>query len=239
MRHPLGALLGALLFVAGCATGTPPTTGGPSPPRTGPPSDLAPVTGPAPAAGSPTTVLPGTDGQFSSTDIAWLQLTVAMAERLLPILDLVPSRTTDPAWRRLATRIETGERMHLSRSRRLLVDSGAPVANPHEGHDMPGMVTDEELTALRSATGQQFHHRFARHLRAHLTQSLRIATAEQRVGSHPATTGLAAAVIRAGTVDLAQLSRIEPAAATQPERRERASTTPPTTTAISPTTSAT
>ncbi|WBB51023.1 DUF305 domain-containing protein [Verrucosispora sp. WMMA2044] len=147
----------------------------------------------------------GTTGQFSATDIAWLQLTVAMAERLLPMLDLVPDRTADPAWRRLATRIETSERAHLTRSRRLLTDSGAPVVNPHEGHDMPGMITAAELSALRSATGQQFHHRLAGHLRAHLTQSVRLATAEQRVGAHPATTALAAVVVRDDTADLARL----------------------------------
>ncbi|MBQ1047227.1 DUF305 domain-containing protein [Micromonospora sp. C51] len=209
MRPRLAALLAVLLLAAGCGTGTRPTTGtppatGPAPLRTGSPPALAP-----PAGESPTAVLPATTGQFSATDIAWLQLSVAMAERLLPILDLVPGRTSDPAWRRLATRIETSERTHLTRSRRLLADSGAPVVNPHEGHDMPGMVTDEELTALRSATGRAFHHLIAGHLRAHLTQSVRIATAEQQGGSDPAATALAATVVRAGAADLARLDRLD------------------------------
>jgi uncharacterized protein (DUF305 family) len=214
VRGPLAALFAALLLVAGCDAGTSPITGtptatGPAPPSTGSPPALAPAAEPPSAGGSPTAVLPGTPGHFSATDIAWLQLSVAMAERLLPMLDLVPGRTADPAWRRLALRIGTSERSHLTRSRRLLADSGAPVVNPHEGHDMPGMVTDAELTALRSVTERAFHHLVAGHLRAHLTQSVRIATAEQQAGTDPATTALAAAVVRAGTADLARLDHLD------------------------------
>ncbi|MFF5217467.1 DUF305 domain-containing protein [Micromonospora sp. NPDC000442] len=209
MRARPATLLAALLLVTGCAARTSPTAGPSSPLHTGPSPALAPAADPPPAGGPPTVALPGTTGQFSATDIAWLQLTAAMAERLLPMLDLVSNRTTDRGWRRLATRIGTGERTHLSRSRRLLADAGAPVVNPHEGHDMPGMVTDEELAALRSVTGRAFRTLLTRHLRAHLTQSVRIATAEQQGGAHPATTALAAAVVRAGTVHLARLDHLD------------------------------
>ncbi|PWR04769.1 DUF305 domain-containing protein [Micromonospora acroterricola] len=194
------ALLVAALLLAGCATGSP------DPAATAPPSATAPLTAAPSNAGSPT----GTAGPFSATDIAWLQLTVAMADRLLPVLDLVPGRTTDPAWRRLATQVEATHRANLDRSRRLLNDSGGPTTNPHEGHDMPGMITAEELTSLRSATGTSFQRLLAGHLRAHLTQAVRIATAEQRGGVHPGTIALAAAVVRNGADDLARLDRLHP-----------------------------
>ncbi|MGW3607760.1 DUF305 domain-containing protein [Micromonospora sp. NPDC005161] len=194
-------LLIAVLLVAGCAAG---------------PSDPPGTT--APAADAPTAVAPpsvaaptGTTGPFSPTDTAWLQLTVAMAERVLPVLDLVPARTTDPAWRRLAAQIEATQRADLVVSRRLLGESSAPATNPHEGHDMPGMISPDELAALRSATGKAFHRLLAGHLRAHLTQAVRIAAAEQRGGVHPATIALAAAVVRGGTADLARLDRLDPA----------------------------
>ncbi|MBQ0905131.1 DUF305 domain-containing protein [Micromonospora sp. U21] len=192
------ALLVAVLLVAGCADGSPGVAG------TTPPSATRPAAAPSNAA-SPT----GTAGPFSGTDIAWLQLTVAMADRLLPVLDLVSARTTDPDWRRLATQIEATHRAYLGRSRQLLHEFGAPTTNPHEGHDMPGMITAEELAALRSATGTSFQRLLAGHLRAHLTQAARMATAEQRGGVHPATTTLAATVVRDGTTDLARLDRLD------------------------------
>ncbi|MET8547393.1 DUF305 domain-containing protein [Micromonospora zamorensis] len=187
----------AALLVTACAdeapTGTPPSTAATS------------------TAGLSGSVSPsGSAGLFSATDIAWLQLTVAMNERLLPVLDMVPSRTTDPAWRTFAARLGTAHRADLSTARRLLAESGAPATNPHEGHDMPGMVTEQELTTLRSVTGVAFQRLADQHLRAHLRQAVRIATAEQRNGVYPATTALATEVVRAGNAELTRLDRLTP-----------------------------
>ncbi|MER7893057.1 DUF305 domain-containing protein [Micromonospora sp. NPDC094482] len=192
-------LIAATLLVAGCAN----DAGSPSLS-----ASTAPIPGAAPSASAaPVGTAPGgtTIGAFSATDVAWLQLTVAMSERLLPVLDLVPDRTTDPAWRRLAARVGDACEANLARSRRLLAESGAPETNPHEGHDMPGMVTAEELATLRATTGPRFHRLVAAHLRAHLTQAVRIARAEQQAGANPATRALAATVVGDGTAELARL----------------------------------
>ncbi|MFY1615930.1 DUF305 domain-containing protein [Micromonospora sp. WMMD736] len=185
------ALLITAALVAGCASGPSSSTDEAAPP---------PAT---PAAATPTA------GAFSPTDIAWLQLTAAMTQRLLPVLDLVPTHTTDPTWRRFAAQVEASTRTDLTRSRDLLTRASAPTTNPHEGHDMPGMITADELAALRSASGTTFQRLLATHLRAHLAQAVTIAAAEQRAGVHPDTTALAAAVIRAGDGDLARLDQLD------------------------------
>ncbi|MBM0275665.1 DUF305 domain-containing protein [Micromonospora tarensis] len=192
-RSTVSTVLVAGLLVAGCGTEPGDTTSTSTPPAT-----VRPATG---SASTPT----GTAGPFNPTDIAWLQLTVAMAERLLPVLDSVPARTKDPAWRRLADQIAATRRADLARAHRLLAEAAAPTTNPHEGHDMPGMVTAEQLTALRAATGEPFHRLLAEHLRAHLAQSVRVATAARRNGGQPATVALAADVVRADSADLERL----------------------------------
>ncbi|MET8202649.1 DUF305 domain-containing protein [Micromonospora taraxaci] len=203
-RSAASTLLVAVLLVAGCGAGQPRDPTKTTAPTEPPAVDLAPALPPT-VAPAPT----GTPGSFSPTDVAWLQLTVAMAERLLPVLELVPARTTDPAWRRLAAQVEATERADLDRARRLLTVAGAPTTNPHEGHDMPGMVTAEQVTALRAATGSPFHRLLAGHLRAHLAQAARIADAEQHAGAHPATTAMAGAVVRDGNAHLARLDRLD------------------------------
>ncbi|MEU8425004.1 DUF305 domain-containing protein [Micromonospora sp. NPDC048835] len=185
------ALLMTAMLVAGCAGGPSNTT------------DDAAQRALTPSATTPTA------RAFSPTDIAWLQLTAAMTQRLLPVLDLVPTHTTDPTWQRLAAQVQASTRADLTRSRHLLTEAGAPTTNPHEGHDMPGMITADELAALRSATGKTFQRLLAAHLRAHLAQAVKIAAAEQRAGVHPDTTALAAAVIRAGDGDLARLDQLD------------------------------
>ncbi|CCH19455.1 DUF305 domain-containing protein [Micromonospora lupini] len=186
------ALLTAVVLVAGCGTGSP----GAAPPTAVPPTA-------APVAATPSNA--SSAGAFSPTDIAWLQLTAAMTQRLLPVLDLVPTRTTDPTWRRLAVEVRASNRADLTRSRQLLGEAGAPTTNPHEGHDMPGMVTADELAALRSASGKTFHRLLAAHLRAYLTQTTRVATAEQKSGANPATTALATTVITTNQTHLNNL----------------------------------
>ncbi|MET7669644.1 DUF305 domain-containing protein [Micromonospora luteifusca] len=185
----------AALLVTACATGSPTTTAPPTAAAAGPSGSVSPS---------------GSASLFSPTDVAWLQLTVAMNERLLPVLDMVPNRTTDPAWRTFAARLGTAHRADLSTARRLLAESGAPATNPHEGHDMPGMVTEQELTTLRSATAVAFERLAGQHVRAHLQQAVRIATAEQRNGVYPATTALATEVVRAGDAELTRLDRLTP-----------------------------
>ncbi|MEO3930012.1 DUF305 domain-containing protein [Micromonosporaceae bacterium B7E4] len=194
---PAAALLVGVLLAGGCAG-----SAAAPPPVSGTPTGAAPVTAGRPPGPA------GTPGPFNGTDIAWLQLAVAMHERVLPLLDLVPERTTDPAVRRLAARVRETHRADLERSRRLLDRSGAPKTNPHEGHDMPGMVTAAQLTALDAAPEAEFRRLFGQYLRAHLAQSVRVAGAEQRSGADPDTTSLAGAIARTGTGYLTQLDRL-------------------------------
>ncbi|AVT33988.1 DUF305 domain-containing protein [Plantactinospora sp. BC1] len=195
---PAAAALVALLLVGGCA-------GSDAAPASvsGTPTSAATAGRPAVPTGTPSL-----SGPFNGTDIAWLQLTVAMHERVLPLLDLVPQRTADPAVRRLAARVRETHRADLDRSRRLLDRSGAPKTNPHEGHDMPGMVTAAELTALGTAPEAEFRRLFGQHLRAHLEQSVRVAGAEQRSGADPETTALAGTIVRTGSAYLTRLAQL-------------------------------
>lgn len=210
MRAPVTAplpLFLVALLVSACAGGSPGAARTTAPPTAAPPTAASP--GPVPSVSSVPSA--SSVGLFSPTDIAWLQLTVALDERVLPVLDMVPIRTTDQAWRVFAARVSSAHRAELRTARRLLAESGAPASNPHEGHDMPGMVTAQELAALRSVDDVAFHRLAGKHVRAHLAQAVRIAAAEQRGGRHPGTTALAAAVIRAGNADLARLDRMDPA----------------------------
>ncbi|MEE6258702.1 DUF305 domain-containing protein [Plantactinospora sonchi] len=197
-RHP--ALLAVLLAatLAGCAT-----TGGP-PPAAGPGT---PVSGSVPAT---TVTTPATPGGFSGTDTAWLQLTIAMDERIIQVFDLLSDRVGDPELRALVSRFETAHRDTLRRLRALHDRSGGPTTNPHEGHDMPGMATQAQLAAVRRATGRTAADLFAELTRAHLDQSVRLARAEREHGVEPATRTVAAEIERTRADQRAELDRLLP-----------------------------
>jgi uncharacterized protein (DUF305 family) len=154
-------------------------------------------------------------GEFNGTDAAWMQLMIAMNERMIPVLDLAATRAVDPAARRLAADARTVHLAELAELRGLGRRAALPSTNPHEGHDMPGMVTAAGLAGLRKAEGVAFDRLFAGALRGHLDQCVRLARSEQQSGASPAVVRLAGAVERARSAQRTRLDRLDrPAPAT-------------------------
>ncbi|MBB5081737.1 DUF305 domain-containing protein [Nonomuraea endophytica] len=148
------------------------------------------LTGPRAAAG------------FNATDIAWLQLMIAMDERALPLLRLGGERGHDPAVRRLAGRMLVAHQAELERLRAVLHRTGLPAANVHAGHDMPGMTTAVQLAALESASGPAFDRILNARLREHVAQTAHLARSARLSGADPATKDLAASTERGRAADL-------------------------------------
>ena len=162
----------------------------------------APTTPPAAVTSAPS---PGGPGFFGGTDRAWVEITIAMNEEVLPLLDLAPARGSDPALRALAAEVRAGHQQELDTLRSLHEQAKLPSENPHKGMPMPGMVTPELVTEAAAATGAAFDKLLIRHLRAHLEQGVRLAESEQKAGVEPGARSLAGQVITARNGALAQL----------------------------------
>ena len=174
----IGALLGAL----GCAGS------GPSP--TAAASASAPASAPA---------------GFGGTDLAWIEITIAMDEQLLPLLTLAPERGGDPTVTALAGQVRTFTETELAALRSLHDEAGLPAQNPHEGMTMPGMVTADEVAQAAKLTGRPFDA-FARQKIAEASrQGKSLAESEQRYGVEPRTRALAANAVSARTRTLSSL----------------------------------
>ncbi|MBI0293420.1 DUF305 domain-containing protein [Streptomyces sp. PRKS01-29] len=175
------AVLAALL-AAGCGEGG------------GKPSGEARSTSSARRPGPPAPSGQATSGTFNSSDIGWLQLMIAMDDQAVLLLGLVPGHSADAGvvkWAQPVAAAWRGERVRL---RKLLVRAGVPDTNPHEGHDMPGMVTGGELHTIKRAKGAAFDALFLAAMREHLDQAARIARSERSAGADPAARKLAAGV---------------------------------------------
>ncbi|MFJ5833634.1 DUF305 domain-containing protein [Streptomyces sp. NPDC093089] len=145
---------------------------------------------------------------FNATDTAWIQLMIPMTERAHLLTTLAPTRTTDPTVANLASR--TGTRLEHEQAllRALLELSGIPDTHPHEGHDMPGMVSLGTLTKARAATGREFDRLLTDGLRAHFAQSGTLCASEQASGSADEAKALAATVAGSAAERLAELSAL-------------------------------
>jgi uncharacterized protein (DUF305 family) len=134
-----------------------------------------------PASGAGQSVL---TPAFGLTERAFVELAIATDDQVVKLLDL-GSRASQPALRELATTIGAARRAEITRLHGLLAAASVEYVNNHQGHDMPGMPTDEEITAL-AGSGTGFDVMFVKLVRAHLDESAEVVrTAAQSVSDEP------------------------------------------------------
>lgn len=179
------ATAAALLALTGCGSSV-----GASPPP--PPASTATVA----------------DQAFNPTDLAWIQLMVPMDEQLLRVLGMAEKQGTSPAVRAFAAQLSTSRKAELSQLSALRTRSGSPTTNMHEGHDMPGMMTEPEIVALGNASGPAFDQLFEKNLKEHLDQSIVVARSIATAGKEPAVKKLAVSIQTSRAVQLKQLAAL-------------------------------
>ncbi|WP_432948558.1 DUF305 domain-containing protein [Kribbella sp. CA-253562] len=173
-------------------------------------SAASPPPTPAPA-GTPsaTASVWDIDPSFNATDLAWIELMIPMDQQLLRVLALGEKQAADPAVRAFAGQVAAGHRAELDRLVALRTRSRLPVRNPHEGHDMPGMITEPEIVALGKATGAAFDATFLKNLKEHLDQSIVLARGITKDGKDPEGKKLAASIVTTRTTQLKQLATLD------------------------------
>ncbi|MEU4393166.1 DUF305 domain-containing protein [Kribbella sp. NPDC023855] len=144
---------------------------------------------------------------FNATDLAWIQLMIPMDEQLLRVLELARKQASTTALRTLATQLRAGHRAELAQLIALRTRAGAPTTNQHEGHDMPGMMTEAEVVALGKASGVAFDNLFVRSLKEHLKQSIVLAQGIGTAGQEPAVKKLAGSIAASRADQVAALGR--------------------------------
>ncbi|MFJ6512626.1 DUF305 domain-containing protein [Streptomyces sp. NPDC091406] len=143
-----------------------------------------------------------------ATDVGWVQLTAPMNQQAVKLLTLAAERAAEPRLRAFAVRLRSGHEAELDRLRTLLTRMGLPLTDVHAGHDMPGMVTEQDLGAARAAEGPAFDRLVLAQIRDHLRQSAHVSRSEITAGGRTDARELAAALVTAREASLAELERL-------------------------------
>lgn len=178
MKAARALLVAVLLGVGGCADAPAGTTAPP-----------AGTTAPPATASSATT-------SFGGTDLAWIEISIAMDEQLLPLLELVPERSGSPGVQALATQVKAFTDAELSTLRLLRDQAGLPPVNPHKGMPMPGMVQADQVAKAAKMVGPEFDKFVVAQIKGHLDQSQSLARSENQSGVEAQTRSLALQVLR-------------------------------------------
>lgn len=140
---------------------------------------------------APLAVPASADPAFNGTDTAWIEVLIAMDEQLEPLLALAPRHTRTAAVTGLATQVGAVVTPELTTLRSLHDRAGLPAGNPHEGMEMPGMVTADQLAGASKLDGTAFDAYLRKRVVEHLRQSEALARSELKAGAEPATRALA------------------------------------------------
>jgi hypothetical protein len=148
---------------------------------------------PAPSAVTPppTAAAATSAASFGGTDLAWIEINIAMDEELQPLLALVPAQASEAAFKQVTAAFSAENDAELTALRALHDEAGLPAENPHKGMPMPGMVTPEIVAAARGKSGKAFDAYVTEQIRAHLTQGASLATSEGKAGVEVRTKELA------------------------------------------------
>lgn len=107
------------------------------------------------------------DSEFNDADVAFMRGMIPHHEQAIEMAELVPERAESRRLCELAPEIIEVQEAEIEQLRDWLEDAGAdPHADP-DHDEMEGMLSDEELRALREAEGRAFDCLFADHMIVH------------------------------------------------------------------------
>ena len=190
------AALAALILAAGCGddTGMPGMDHG--------------------AANAPTTAASSSAAsEFNDSDVMFAQMMIPHHLQAVAMADLAATRANDPELKSLAAQIKAAQAPEISTMTGWLTAWGRPTAPPTAsgGHDhggMPGMMSEQDMNALTSATGTDFDRKFTEMMIGHHNGAIEMAKTEQTSGSNPQAKELATQIEKSQTAEVKQLQSI-------------------------------
>ena len=143
------------------------------------------------APGKPSKTLPSDAGPLpmrepSPPDVAFMQGMIMHHNQAVEMTAMIESRSHDPAVLELGEKISISQTDEMGFMKRWLQDRGKPTTMPMPGMEhmagmdmssmkmpmMPGMLTDQQMEALRNSTGTAFDHLFLTGMIQHHTGAL-------------------------------------------------------------------
>ncbi|WP_157549961.1 DUF305 domain-containing protein [Nonomuraea candida] len=198
------AAAGALALLTACGGGSAGSTAG----REGTSGGPAPATPVATPVDTTSSARPS--AAVNDADVMFAQMMIPHHEQAVEMAGLAATRAGDPEIKQLAARIKAAQDPEIRTMKGWLAAWGKPAADPGHGmdHEMPGVMSEEDMTKLRAATGRDFDKLFARQMIAHHEGAIEMARTEQARGADPEARELARAIETTQRAEVAQLRKI-------------------------------
>ncbi|WP_328405987.1 DUF305 domain-containing protein [Nocardia sp. NBC_00403] len=149
--------------------------------------------------------LPAARTDFNAADVTFLQMMYPHHAQAVEMAKLVPGRSENQQLLALATDVEKAQAPEMQQISTLLQSFGqqAPTAaGGHTGHDMAGMMTPEQMSALHAASGVEFDRQWMTMMIDHHAGAIAMANTELATGTNPDAKALAGAIVTAQQAEI-------------------------------------
>jgi uncharacterized protein (DUF305 family) len=157
------------------------------------------------------------NADHNAADVAFAQEMIPHHRQAVEMAAMVPSRTTNPDVRMMATHISWDQQAEIRTMTGLLAQWGEPVAMDHGGMPgmpgmvdgvMPGMVDGATMTQIQSLSGPAFDELWITSMIDHHQGAVTMAHTEIADGQSPDAKKLAEMIISAQQREIAQMNNL-------------------------------
>lgn len=149
---------------------------------------------------------------FNAADVTFAQSMIPHHEQAVQMSKMAKAHASVPEVKRLAERIETAQGPEITTMQKWLKDWGKDQPSSSMGDmdhgGMPGMMSDDDMSALGRATGAGFDKMFLTMMVAHHTGAVSMARTEQSTGKDTGATALAKKIEAAQTAEIAEMDQL-------------------------------
>ncbi|MEV0234619.1 DUF305 domain-containing protein [Nonomuraea sp. NPDC050786] len=149
---------------------------------------------------------------FNDADVMFAQMMIPHHQQAVEMAELADTRAADKEIKDLAAKIKAAQDPEIQTMRGWLTAWGKPMPSSGMdhgmGHDMPGMMSEEDMKKLEDAKGGAFDKQFAQLMIAHHNGAIEMARTEQSQGADPAAKELAKAIEAAQQAEVEQMKKI-------------------------------
>ncbi|MFF3314878.1 DUF305 domain-containing protein [Streptomyces sp. NPDC003035] len=145
---------------------------------------------------------------FNDADVAFAQAMIPHHQQALEMAKLADGRAEDAEVQKIVAAIEKAQDPEIATMKSWLKGWGKPESAAHGGHDMAGMMTEQDMKDLEALKGKPFDRKFAELMIAHHEGAVEMARTELKDGRDEKAKKLAADVVRTQSAEIAELRKI-------------------------------
>jgi uncharacterized protein (DUF305 family) len=150
-------------------------------------------------------------GQFNDADVTFAQSMIPHHEQAVEMATMAQEQASSPEVKQLAEKIAAAQGPEIDTMTGWLDDWGKELSSDsaggmdHSGSDMSGMMSDDDMASLGTATGAEFDQMFLEMMIEHHTGAIETAQTEQQDGENPDAVALAEKIEADQTAEIAQM----------------------------------